>query len=47
MLFRSKMSVVNMVDRIIVVESGQIVLDEPKAVALAKLSGQTKTTKKA
>ncbi|NLO52848.1 MAG: type I secretion system permease/ATPase [Gammaproteobacteria bacterium] len=42
-----KMSVVNMVDRIIVVESGQIVLDEPKAVALAKLSGQTKTTKKA
>ena len=42
-----KMSVVNMVDRIIVVDSGQIVLDEPKGIALAKLSGQTKTTKKA
>lgn len=37
-----KMSIVNMVDRIIVVDHGQIVLDEQKDVALAKLSGQIK-----
>lgn len=35
-----KMSIVNMVDRIIVVDRGQIVLDEQKDVALAKLSGK-------
>ena len=37
-----KMSIVNMVDRIIVIDHGQIVLDEQKDVALAKLSGQIK-----
>lgn len=37
-----KMSIVNMVDRIIVIDNGQIVLDDPKDVALAKLSGNTK-----
>jgi len=37
-----KMSIVNMVDRIIVVDNGQIVLDDPKDVAIAKLSGSTK-----
>lgn len=42
-----KMSIVNMVDRVIVVDNSQIVLDDKKAVVLAKLSGQTKTTKKA
>ena len=35
-----KMSIVNMVDRIIVIDNGQIVLDEQKDVALAKLSGK-------
>lgn len=34
-----KMSIVNMVDRIIVIDNGQVVLDEPKDIALAKLSG--------
>lgn len=37
-----KMSIVNMVDRIIVIDHGQIVLDEQKDVAFAKLSGQIK-----
>lgn len=37
-----KMSVVNMVDRIIVVDNGRIVLDDSKARALAKLSGKAK-----
>lgn len=37
-----KMSVVNRVDRIIVIDNGQIVLDDPKDIALAKLSGNTK-----
>lgn len=37
-----KMSIVNMVDRIIVIDNGQIVLDDSKDVALAKLSGNTK-----
>lgn len=37
-----KMSIINIVDRIIVVANGQIALDEPKDVALAKLSGLTK-----
>lgn len=37
-----KMSVVNMVDRIIVIDNGQIVLDDPKDIALAKLSGNIK-----
>ena len=41
------MSIVNMVDRIIVVDNGQIVLDGPKAEVLAKLSGQTKSSAKA
>ena len=36
-----KMSIVSMVDRIIVIDNGQIVLDEPKNIALAKLSGKT------
>ena len=35
-----KMSIVNMVDRIIVIDNGQIVLDEQKDIALAKLSGK-------
>lgn len=35
-----KMSIVNMVDRIIVIDNGQIVLDDPKEIALAKLSGK-------
>ncbi|MDY7219980.1 type I secretion system permease/ATPase [Denitrificimonas sp. JX-1] len=42
-----KMSVVNMVDRIIVVDNGQIVLDAPKADALARLSGKTRAATKA
>lgn len=42
-----KMSVVNIVERIVVVDNGKIVLDEPKDIALAKLSGQTKSTAKA
>lgn len=42
-----KMSIVNMVDRIIVIDNGQIVLDGPKAEVLAKLSGQTKSSAKA
>ncbi len=37
-----KMSIVNMVDRIIVIDNGQIVLDDPKDIAIAKLSGNTK-----
>lgn len=37
-----KMSIVDMVDRIIVIDNGQIVLDESKDVALAKLSGKSK-----
>lgn len=37
-----KMSIVNMVDRIIVIDNGQIVLDDPKDVAIAKLSGKAK-----
>ena len=37
-----KMSVVNMVDRIIVIDNGQIVLDDPKDIAIAKLSGKVK-----
>lgn len=37
-----KMSMVNWVDRIIVVDNGQIVLDEPKDIALRKLSGKSK-----
>lgn len=39
-----KMSLVNIVDRIVVVDNGQIVLDGPKAVVLAKLSANTKPT---
>ena len=35
-----------MVDRIIVIDNGQIVLDGPKAEVLAKLSGQTKSALK-
>lgn len=35
-----KMSIVNMVDRIIVINNGRIVLDDSKDVALAKLSGK-------
>ncbi len=34
-----KMSVVKLVDRILVIDNGQVVLDEPKDIALAKLSG--------
>ncbi|HIW07205.1 MAG TPA: type I secretion system permease/ATPase [Candidatus Ignatzschineria merdigallinarum] len=37
-----KMSIVNMVDRIIVIDNSQIVLDDPKDIAIAKLSGNTK-----
>lgn len=37
-----KMSIVNMVDRILVIDNGQIVLDDPKDIALAKLSGKGK-----
>ncbi|WP_432805930.1 type I secretion system permease/ATPase [Ignatzschineria rhizosphaerae] len=37
-----KMSIVNMVDRIIVIDNGQIVLDDPKDIALAKLSGNVR-----
>lgn len=37
-----KMSIVNMVDRVIAVANGRIVLDESKDIALAKLSGLTK-----
>lgn len=37
-----KMSIVNMVDRIIVIDNGQIVLDDSKDIAIAKLSGNTK-----
>lgn len=37
-----KMSIVNMVDRIIVIDHGQIVLDDSKDIAIAKLSGNTK-----
>lgn len=36
-----KMSIINIVDRIIVIDNGQIVLDEPKAIALAKLTGKS------
>lgn len=38
-----KMSIVNMADRIIVVDNGQVVLDDIKSVVLAKLSGKTKS----
>ncbi len=37
-----KMSIVNMVDRIIVIDNGQIVLDDPRDLAIAKLSGKVK-----
>ena len=37
-----KMSVVKLVDRILVIDNGQVVLDEPKDIALAKLSGKIK-----
>lgn len=37
-----KMNVVNRVDRVIVIDNGQVVLDEPKDIALAKLSGKVK-----
>lgn len=40
-----KMSMIHLVDRIIVIDNGQVVLDEPKAVALDKLSGRTQKTK--
>ena len=39
-----KMSVVHRVDRIIVIDNGQVVLDGPKADVLAKLSGKAKST---
>ena len=34
-----KMSILNMVDRVIAIANGQIVLDESKEAAIAKLSG--------
>ena len=37
-----KMSVVKLVDRILVIDNGQIVLDDPKDIAIAKLSGKVK-----
>lgn len=40
-----KMSIVNMVDRIIVVDNGRIVLDGSKAQVLAQLSGKAKSGK--
>ena len=42
-----KMSIVNMVDRIIVIDNGRIVLDDNKSAALAKLSGKSKSTTQA
>ncbi len=37
-----KMNVVNIVDRILVIDNGKILLDEPKNIALAKLSSKAK-----